>query len=51
VTSRATSSAGWQDSERDAVYWIGKPFWGRGIATRALTAFLRELTDLRLDDR
>jgi len=23
-------------------YWIGREFWGRGIATRALTALLRE---------
>lgn len=21
-------------------YWLGKPFWGKGIATQALTAFL-----------
>jgi RimJ/RimL family protein N-acetyltransferase len=34
-----------QDGERDVGYWIGKPFWGRGIATRALAAFLRELTE------
>jgi RimJ/RimL family protein N-acetyltransferase len=24
-------------------YWVGKAFWGRGIATRALTAFLRQI--------
>jgi RimJ/RimL family protein N-acetyltransferase len=24
-------------------YWIDRAFWGRGIATRALTMFLREL--------
>jgi RimJ/RimL family protein N-acetyltransferase len=34
-----------QDGERDVGYWIGKPFWGRGIATRGLTAFLREMTE------
>lgn len=33
------------DGERDIGYWVGKPFWGRGIATRALTTFLHELTD------
>ncbi len=25
-------------------YWLGKEFWGRGIATRALTTFLAEMT-------
>lgn len=30
--------------EREVGYWIGKPFWGRGIASRALALFLRELT-------
>jgi RimJ/RimL family protein N-acetyltransferase len=25
-------------------YWIGREHWGRGIATRALAAFLREVT-------
>jgi RimJ/RimL family protein N-acetyltransferase len=24
-------------------YWIGKAFWGRGIATQALAAFLRQI--------
>jgi sugar-phosphatase len=27
--------------ERDVGYWIGREHWGRGIATRALAAFLR----------
>ncbi len=27
-------------AERDVGYWIGKEFWGRGIATQALEAFL-----------
>jgi RimJ/RimL family protein N-acetyltransferase len=26
--------------EREITYWIGRPFWGRGIATCALGAFL-----------
>jgi RimJ/RimL family protein N-acetyltransferase len=25
---------------REVGYWIGKPFWGKGVATRALVAFL-----------
>src|SRR5688572_9386686 len=25
-------------------YWIGREFWGKGIATRALRGFLREVT-------
>lgn len=28
----------------EAGYWLGKEFWGRGIATRALALFLREMT-------
>jgi RimJ/RimL family protein N-acetyltransferase len=27
--------------EREVGYWIGSEFWGRGVATRALAAFLR----------
>ena len=30
--------------EREVGYWIGREFWGRGIATRALVAFLAEVT-------
>ncbi len=26
--------------ERDVGYWIGKQYWGKGVATRALAAFL-----------
>jgi RimJ/RimL family protein N-acetyltransferase len=26
--------------EREVGYWIGKEYWGKGIATKALTAFL-----------
>ncbi|KPV52235.1 hypothetical protein SE17_16705 [Kouleothrix aurantiaca] len=33
------------DGERDVGYWIGREFWGRGIATRALAAFLEELPE------
>ncbi len=35
-----------QDGEREVGYWIGKPYWGRGIATAALRAFL-ELVEER----
>ena len=31
-----------QGGERQVGYWIGKPFWGRGVATRALAEFLVE---------
>jgi RimJ/RimL family protein N-acetyltransferase len=27
--------------EREVGYWIGREFWGRGVATRALDEFLR----------
>ena len=30
-----------QDGEREITYWIGKEYWGRGVATRALRDFLR----------
>ncbi len=29
-----------ETKERLLCYWIGREFWGRGIATRAVTAFL-----------
>ena len=28
------------EGEREITYWIGREHWGKGIATRALTAFL-----------
>jgi len=33
-----------QDDGRLVGYWFGREFWGRGIATAALAAFLREDT-------
>lgn len=31
----------WGDpGEREVTYWIGRPYWGKGIATGALGAFL-----------
>ena len=29
------------EGHREVGYWIGRPFWGRGVATAALTAFLQ----------
>lgn len=29
-----------EPGEREVTYWIGRSFWGRGIATAALTEFL-----------
>jgi RimJ/RimL family protein N-acetyltransferase len=29
-----------QPGERELTYWIGRSYWGKGIATDALTAFL-----------
>ena len=29
-----------QSGEREVGYWIGKEYWGKGIATKALTEFL-----------
>src|SRR5512138_1547936 len=34
-----------QDGVRLVGYWIGKEFWGKGVATRALAAFLRVVTE------
>jgi RimJ/RimL family protein N-acetyltransferase len=30
------------EGRREVGYWIGREFWGRGLATRALGAFLQE---------
>jgi RimJ/RimL family protein N-acetyltransferase len=32
------------DGRREVGYWIDRAFWGQGVATRALAAFLREET-------
>ncbi len=32
------------DGERAVGYWLGREFWGKGIATQALTAFLEIVT-------
>src|SRR5262245_9095065 len=29
-----------QDGKREVTYWIGRVYWGQGIATRALSEFL-----------
>jgi RimJ/RimL family protein N-acetyltransferase len=29
-----------QSGERAVGYWLGKEYWGKGIATQALSAFL-----------
>jgi RimJ/RimL family protein N-acetyltransferase len=34
-----------QDGIRFVGYWIGKEYWGKGVATRALGAFLHLVTD------
>lgn len=33
-----------QNGQREVGYWIGKGYWGRGVATRALAAFLAHET-------
>jgi len=33
-----------QDREREVGYWLGKPYWGQGIATRALMLFLEQIS-------
>jgi RimJ/RimL family protein N-acetyltransferase len=34
-----------QEGERLVGYWIGKEYWGKGVATRALAAFLHLVTE------
>jgi RimJ/RimL family protein N-acetyltransferase len=54
VTSRSVRTGGevagnvvaWtQDGHREIGYWIGRAFWGRGIATSALRQFLEVETE------
>jgi RimJ/RimL family protein N-acetyltransferase len=33
-----------EPGQRDVGYWIGRQYWGRGVATRALAAFLSHET-------
>jgi hypothetical protein len=32
-----------ENEKPEVSYWIGKPYWGRGVATRALLAFLKRI--------
>jgi len=32
-----------EDKGPEVSYWIGKPYWGKGVATRALSAFLKHI--------
>src|SRR3954451_8597580 len=34
-----------RDPVAEVGYWLGRPFWGRGIATQALDEFLRVVTE------
>jgi RimJ/RimL family protein N-acetyltransferase len=33
-----------QFGEREVSYWLGRQYWGRGLATQALTKFLADFT-------
>jgi RimJ/RimL family protein N-acetyltransferase len=33
------------DGERQVSYWIGREYWGRGLATRALAELLEEIDE------
>jgi RimJ/RimL family protein N-acetyltransferase len=33
-----------EGNKREVGYWLGREFWGKGIATRALTLFLERVT-------
>lgn len=44
----AGSVLSYQDDDRPEVsYWLGRDFWGRGVATRALATFLAEANHTR----
>ena len=32
-----------QDGEQEVGYWVGKEYWGKGIATKALAEFLNQV--------
>ena len=34
-----------EDEHLEVTYWLGKPYWGKGIATYALSAFLDSLKE------
>ena len=34
-----------RDGKREVGYWLGRAFWGKGIATAALASLLREVTE------
>lgn len=38
-----------QDGQREIGYWIGKQYWGRGIATAAVREFLAVVTERPLE--
>jgi RimJ/RimL family protein N-acetyltransferase len=36
----------WKQSDgRDVGYWVGKEYWGKGLATRALSVFLNDIKE------
>ncbi len=32
-----------EDGQLEVTYWLGKPYWGKSIATRALLAFIEHI--------
>ncbi|MFC7220276.1 GNAT family N-acetyltransferase [Streptomyces polyrhachis] len=32
-------------ARRELTYWLARPYWGKGLATQALTEFLHEVTE------
>ena len=34
-----------REGKREVGYWLGREFWGKGIATKALAVLLREVTE------
>jgi len=40
-----------EDGRREVTYWLGRAFWGRGVATRALAALLDLIAERPLHAR
>jgi RimJ/RimL family protein N-acetyltransferase len=40
-----------REGRRMVGYWLGREFWGRGVATRALALFLQQVPDRPLEAR
>jgi RimJ/RimL family protein N-acetyltransferase len=47
VAVRGSDEPYYDDGHPEVTYWLGKHFWGNGLATRALSAFLAHANPTR----